>query len=60
MMKLIERLLLKIILIQFIILFLSQLLFHTWNAFPELQQITQYEGVSEDNFTEFLETFSGE
>ena len=57
-MRLIERWLLKIILIQFIILLLTQLIFHKWNAFPELQQITQYEGVTDDNFTEFLETFS--
>jgi hypothetical protein len=57
-MKLVERLLLKVIMIQFIILLLTQLFFHKWNAFPELQQITQYEGVTKSNLTEVLETFS--
>ncbi len=59
-MKIVERLLLKIIIIQLIMLLLAQLFFHKMNALPELQQITQYEGVSEDNYTEFLETLSGQ
>ena len=58
-MKIIERLLLKIIIIQLIMLVLSQLFFHKMNALPELQQLTQYEGVTENNYTEFLETLSG-
>ncbi|MCQ6273859.1 YpfB family protein [Bacillus sp. V3B] len=57
-MKIVERVLLKVIMIQFIILLFTQLFFHKWNSFPELQQITQYEGVSENNLTEVLETFS--
>jgi len=57
-MKFIERVLLKIIIIQFFILFFSQIFFHQWKAFPELQQITQYEGVVENNLTKILETFS--
>ena len=57
-MKLIERILLKIIVIQFVLLLLTQLFFHEWNSFPELQQLTQYEGVTENNLTEILETFS--
>jgi hypothetical protein len=59
-MKIVERLLLKIIIIQLIMLLLAQLFFHKMNVLPELQQITQYEGVSEDNYTEFLETLSGQ
>jgi hypothetical protein len=59
-MKIVERLLLKIIIIQLIALLLAQVFFHKMNALPELQQITQYEGVSEDNYTEFLETLSGQ
>jgi len=39
-------------------LLLTQLFFHEWNSFPELQQLTQYEGVTENNLTEILETFS--
>ena len=57
-MRLIERWLIKIIMIQFIILLLTQLVLHKWNVLPELQQITQYEGVANNSFTEFLETFS--
>ena len=56
-MKLIERLLIKIIMIQFILLLFTQLVFHKWNSFPELQQITQYEGVSENNLTEIWKHF---
>jgi Family of unknown function (DUF5359) len=59
-MKIVERLLLKIIMIQFIMLVLAQLFFHKMNALPEWQQLTQYEGVSEDQYNEFLETISGE
>jgi hypothetical protein len=57
-MKLIERILLKVIVIQFILLLLTQLFFHKWNSSPELQQLTQYEGATENNLTEILETFS--
>lgn len=57
-MRLIERWLIKIIVIQFMFLLLTQLVFHQWNFFPELQQITQYEGVANNSFTELLETFS--
>ena len=59
-MKIVERLLLKIIMIQLIMLVLSQLFFHKMNALPEWQQLTQYEGVSENQYNEFLETLSGE
>ena len=58
-MKIVERLLLKIIIIQLIMLVLSQLFFHKMNALPELQQLKQYEGVTENNYNEFLETLSG-
>lgn len=57
-MKLIERLLGKIICIQLILLLLVQLFFHEWSSFPELQQLTQYEGVTKNSITEILETFN--
>ncbi|CAM3442170.1 YpfB family protein [Cytobacillus oceanisediminis] len=57
MMKTIERVLLKLIIVQFIFLLITQLFFHHMNAFPELKQLTQYEGVTDQNFTELLETF---
>lgn len=57
-MKFLDRVLLKIIIIQFFILLFTQVFFHQWNVLPELQQITQYEGVTENNLSEILETFS--
>nr|WP_026584973.1 YpfB family protein [Bacillus sp. J33] len=56
-MKAVERIILKLIIVQFIFLLITQLFFHRWNAFPELKQLTQYEGVTDQNFTELLETF---
>jgi hypothetical protein len=58
-MKTFERILLKIAIIQFICLLLSQILFHELQLFPQLQQITRYEGVAQNNFTQILETFKG-
>ncbi|WP_442874227.1 YpfB family protein [Cytobacillus sp. NCCP-133] len=58
MMKAVERIILKLIIVQFIFLLFTQLFFHHLNAFPELKQLTQYEGVTDQNFTELLETFS--
>ncbi|MBT2707787.1 YpfB family protein [Pseudomonas sp. ISL-84] len=57
MMKAVERILLKLIIVQFVFLLMTQLFFHHMNAFPELKQLTQYEGVTDQNFTELLETF---
>lgn len=59
-MKTVERILLKVIIIQLLFLLFTQFIFHKFNAFPELKQITQYEGVlTENNFEETLETFKG-
>lgn len=58
-MKTFERILIKIIVVQFVFLFLSQLFLHKFDIFPELNHITQYEGVSNNNFSEILETFKG-
>jgi hypothetical protein len=54
----IDRILIKVILTQFLILLLSQVVLHQWNAFPELKQLTKYEGVNKNSVTEFLQTFS--
>jgi len=59
-MKKIEQLLIKLIIIQFIFLFLSQFIFHQLEAIPELKQLTKYEGVNENTFTELIQTFYGE
>ncbi|RBP89574.1 hypothetical protein DFO70_111228 [Cytobacillus firmus] len=57
MMKTVERIILKLIILQFVFLLFTQFFFHRMEAFPELKQLTQYEGVTDQNFTELLETF---
>ena len=57
MMKTFERILIKIAIIQFIFLVIAQVFFHEFNAFPELKQITQYEGVTDNNHSEVLNSF---
>jgi hypothetical protein len=53
-MKTFERILIKIVIIQFVFLVIAQVFFHEFNAFPELKQITQYEGVTDNNHSEVL------
>lgn len=53
-MKTFERILIKIAIIQFVFLVIAQVFFHEINAFPELKQITQYEGVTDNNHSEVL------
>ncbi|MBT2642071.1 YpfB family protein [Bacillus sp. ISL-41] len=53
-MKTFERILIKIAIIQFVFLIIAQIFFHEINAFPELKEITQYEGVTENNHSEVL------
>lgn len=56
MMKTFERILIKIAIIQLIFLVIAQVFFHEINAFPELKQITQYEGVTDNNHSEVLKS----
>ncbi|MFE8695636.1 YpfB family protein [Cytobacillus sp. FJAT-53684] len=58
-MKTFERILIKMVIIQCLFLIMTQLFLHKWNAFPELKQLSQYEGVTDNNFAELLETFRG-
>ena len=58
-MKKVERILIKVVIIQFVFLFLSQLIFHQMDVFPQIKQLTKYEGVNENTFTEILQTFQG-
>ncbi|WP_210365539.1 YpfB family protein [Bacillus sp. REN3] len=55
-MKTFERILLKVIIVQFVFLLAAQVFFHEFNSFPELKQITEYEGVTDNNHSEVLET----
>ncbi|MFP5113420.1 YpfB family protein [Bacillaceae bacterium C204] len=59
-MKKVESVLIKIVIVQFIFLFLAQLFFHQLDVFPQVKQLTKYEGVNENTYTEILETFQGE
>lgn len=58
-MKAVERILIKVVIIQFIFLFLAQFFLHQLDIFPQLEQLTKYEGVNDNTFTEILQTFSG-
>ncbi len=58
-MKKVERVLIKVIVIQFIFLFFAQLFFHQLDVLPRVKQLTKYEGVNENTYTEILETFQG-
>lgn len=58
-MKVFERILVKVIIIQFIFLVLGQLFFHQLDVLPQVDQLTKYEGVNESTFTEILQTFNG-
>ena len=53
----IEKIIIKLIIIQGIFLLFSQVFLHHYNVFPELNALIQYEGVSEDYFTKIIETF---
>lgn len=57
-MKTIERIMVKLVIVQFLFLLVAQVVIHKWNLLPELKEITQYEGVTENNFSELLETFN--
>jgi hypothetical protein len=54
--KTFERILIKLVIIQFAFLFITQLFFHQLNVLPELRVITQYEGVVKEKNTESVET----
>jgi hypothetical protein len=58
-MKNVERIIIKIAIVQFIFLLLAQLFFHQFDVFPQVKQLTKYEGVNENTYTEILETFQG-
>ncbi len=59
-MKRFDRILLKLIVIQFVILVFTQLLIQQKSIQPYLSRVVQYEGVNKLTITEWLETFSQE
>lgn len=56
-MKTFERLLLKLLVVQGIVLLCVQVLFHFSQAEPYLSKVVQYEGVNKTNIGEWIETF---
>ncbi|MBM7651460.1 YpfB family protein [Neobacillus cucumis] len=58
-MKTVERIIIKLVIVQFIFLFLTQFLFHQLDIFPQIKHLTRYEGVNESKPTEILQTFKG-
>lgn len=57
-MKKVERVLIKMAVIQLVFLLLSQFIIHQLDTFPQLKQITIYEGVTKNTLTYIVETFS--
>lgn len=55
-MKAVERILIKMAVIQFVFLLLAQLFLHQFDAIPELKVIAQYEGVVKDKSAYTVET----
>ena len=54
-MRKIERLILKLVIIQFLFLLFFQAFFHNGDSFLELKQLTEYEGVNRDSHTQIIE-----
>ncbi|OIU71219.1 YpfB family protein [Rossellomorea aquimaris] len=57
-MKAVERILIKLAIIHFILLLAIQLVFHELNVLPELHKIVFYEGVEKMEYSEIIETIS--
>ena len=58
-MKTVERIIIKLIIIQVIFLFLIQVFLSFENHVVQLSKLSQYEGVNSNNYTKIIETFEG-
>ncbi|BCB04552.1 YpfB family protein [Bacillus sp. KH172YL63] len=58
-MKTIERILIKLAIIHFILLIVVQVLFQETDMIPSLHKIVFYEGVEKMEYSEIVETISG-
>lgn len=58
-MKTVERIIIKIIIIQVIFLFFIQIYLSFDNHLVQLTKLSQYEGVNRNNYTKIIETFDG-
>lgn len=57
--KTVERILIKLAIIHFILLIAIQFVFHELNILPEIHKIVFYEGVEKIEYSEIVETLSG-
>ncbi|WP_409288992.1 DUF5359 family protein [Peribacillus sp. SCS-37] len=53
-----ERILMKLVIIQFLFLLFFQLIFHREGSFHDLKRMAQYEGVNENNLGKIIETIN--
>lgn len=58
-MKTVERIIIKLIIIQVIFLFLVQIFYSFDHHIVQLSKLSQYEGVNSNNYTKIIETFDG-
>ena len=58
-MKTVERMIVKIIIIQMLFLFMVQAFLSFENHVIQLTKLAQYEGVNSNNYTKIIETFEG-
>ena len=54
-MRKIERLIIKLVIIQFLFLLFFQIFFHNGDSFLELKKLAEYEGVNRDSHTQIIE-----
>ncbi len=59
-MEKIERLLMKLIIVQFLFLLIAQFFLHQLDLLPEIKELTKYEGVNENTMTDILQTLKGQ
>ncbi|WP_201713337.1 YpfB family protein [Rossellomorea arthrocnemi] len=57
-MKRVERILIKLAIMHFILLLAVQFVFHQMNILPELHKIVFYEGVEKMEYSEIVETLT--
>jgi hypothetical protein len=56
-MKTVERIIIKLIIIQAVFLFLIQIFLSFENHVVQLSKLSEYEGVNRNNYTKIIETF---
>ena len=54
-MKKVERIIIKLVIIQFLFLLFFQMFFHSGDSFLELKKLSKYEGVNRDSYTQIIE-----